>query len=47
MFIDINRLTFGSDDAERDAKFGFLDSVFLKTAFYQRVKEVNKGRNDL
>lgn len=42
--VDLSRLTFGSDDAERDAKHGFLDKVFLKTAVYKRILE---GRREL
>ena len=36
--MDIAKLTFGNDDAERDAKQGFLSKVFLKTALYNRIK---------
>ncbi|MDZ4785628.1 MAG: hypothetical protein SGJ02_06075 [bacterium] len=36
--MDIAELTFGNDDAERDAKQGFLSKVFLKTALYNRIK---------
>lgn len=42
--LDLGRLTFGSDDAERDVKHGFLDKVFLKTIVYHRIKE---GRREL
>lgn len=37
--LNINRLTFGSDDAELDEKRGFLDRVFLKTSVFYRVRE--------
>jgi len=37
--MDIAKLTFGSDDAELDEKYGFLDKVFLKTSIYRRAKE--------
>lgn len=37
--VDLQKLKFGSDDAERDAKNGFLSKVFLKTSFYNRVRE--------
>ena len=36
--VDLKKLMFGSDDAERDAKQGFLSKVFLKTALYDRIK---------
>lgn len=36
--LNINELTFGSDDAELDEKHGFLSKVFLKTAIYHRVR---------
>jgi len=36
--IDLRKLMFGNDDAERDAKQGFLSKVFLKTALYDRIK---------
>ncbi|KAM3106822.1 P-loop ATPase, Sll1717 family [Phormidesmis sp. 146-33] len=36
--VDLGKLTFGNDDAERDAKQGFLSKVFLKTALYNRIK---------
>lgn len=36
--LDINKLTFGSDDAELDEKRGFLDKVFLKTSIFERAK---------
>lgn len=36
--LEINKLHFGSDDAELDEKHGFLDKVFLKTSIYHRVK---------
>ena len=36
--IDLRKLMFGNDDAERDAKQGFLSKVFLKTALYHRIK---------
>jgi hypothetical protein len=42
--LDINKLTFGSDDAELDEKHGFLDKVFLKTSIYNRAKE---GKREL
>jgi Cdc6-like AAA superfamily ATPase len=35
---DLRRIMFGNDDAERDAKQGFLSKVFLKTALYDRIK---------
>lgn len=34
----INKLTFGSDDAELDEKQGFLEKVFLKTSIFERAK---------
>lgn len=37
--LNINELTFGSDDAELDEKHGFLSKVFLKTAIYHRVRK--------
>jgi uncharacterized protein YegL len=37
--LNLNKLTFGSDDAELDEKHGFLDKVFLKTSIYNRAKE--------
>src|SRR5436309_1424937 len=37
---DINKLNFGSDDAELDERNNFLDKVFLKTAIYLRTKEL-------
>lgn len=37
--VDLQKLKFGSDDAERDAKNGFLSKVFLKTSFYNRVRD--------
>ena len=36
--VDLGKLTFGNDDAERDAKQGFLSEVFLKTALYKRIE---------
>lgn len=36
--VDLKKLMFGNDDAERDAKQGFLSKVFLKTALYDRIK---------
>lgn len=36
--MDIAKLTFGNDDAERDAKQGLLSKVFLKTGLYNRIK---------
>lgn len=36
--MDIFKLNFGSDDAELDEKYGFLDKVFLKTSIYIRAK---------
>ncbi len=36
--LNINELTFGSDDAELDEKHGFLGKVFLKTSIYHRVR---------
>jgi Cdc6-like AAA superfamily ATPase len=38
MSFSLGKLTFGHDDAERDAKQGFLGKVFLKTALYNRIK---------
>jgi len=38
MSLSLVKLTFGYDDAERDAKQGFLSKVFLKTALYNRIK---------
>ena len=37
--VDLNRLTFGSDDAEHEEKRGFLDRVFLKTSIFNRAKD--------
>lgn len=37
--LNLNKITFGSDDAELDEKHGFLDKVFLKTSIYNRAKE--------
>jgi archaellum biogenesis ATPase FlaH len=37
--VDLKKLKFGSDDAERDSKNGFLGKVFLKTYFYNRLRE--------
>ncbi|MCC3424138.1 MAG: hypothetical protein JGK12_09435 [Microcoleus sp. PH2017_01_SCD_O_A] len=44
MFVNLDKLNFGSDDAERDAKDGFLSKVFLKTSLYNRV---SKGKREL
>lgn len=38
MEINLRKLKFGNDDAERDAKQGFLNKVFLKTDLYERIK---------
>ncbi len=40
--LKINKLYFGSDDAELDEKRGFLDKVFLKTSIYHRIKGSNR-----
>ena len=40
--INMNLLTFGSDDAEFDEKHGFLDKVFLKTTIYNRAKDAKR-----
>jgi hypothetical protein len=40
--LDINKLNFGSDDAELDEKNGFLDKVFLNTSIYDRTKRANR-----
>lgn len=37
--VDLQKLKFGSGDAERDSKNGFLSKVFLKTSFYNRLRE--------
>jgi energy-coupling factor transporter ATP-binding protein EcfA2 len=42
--INLEKLNFGSDDAERDAKDGFLNKVFLKTTLYSRV---SNGKREL
>ena len=44
MFVNLDKLNFGSDDAERDAKDGFLSKVFLKTSLYNRVSD---GKREL
>ncbi len=41
---NIEKLNFGSDDAERDAKDGFLSKVFLKTSLYSRL---SNGKREL
>lgn len=42
MTIDLNKVQFGYDDAETEAKRGFLDKVYLKTLFFERVKKAEK-----
>lgn len=42
--VNLEKLNFGSDDAERDAKDGFLSKVFLKTSLYSRV---SNGKREL
>lgn len=38
----IEKLWFGSDDAELEEKRGFLNKVFLRTSIYNRVKNAQR-----
>jgi hypothetical protein len=40
--LSIEKLWFGSDDAELEEKRGFLNKVFLKTSIYNRVKNAQR-----